>query len=64
MLQELEAEYILNSSDSDFPEKLQELAKKLRATVCFEAVGGKLTGQIMSRMPSGSKCILYGLLSE
>ncbi len=36
----------------------------MRATVCFEAIGGKTTGQLMSKMPSGSTCILYGLLSE
>ena len=58
------AEHILNSSDADFLDKLQELAKKLKATVCFESVAGDLTGQLLSRMPYGSKCILYGCLSE
>ncbi len=64
ILKDLGAEHVLNSSDADFFEKLQDLAKKLRATVCLEAIGGKFTGQVMSRMPSGSTCILYGLLSE
>jgi NADPH:quinone reductase-like Zn-dependent oxidoreductase len=63
-LQELGAEYILNSTDAGFEERLAELAKQLRATVCFEAVAGKMTGQVLSRMPSNSVCIIYGLLSE
>ena len=41
-----------------------ELSKKLNATVCFEAVGGKLTAQIINRMPARSLMIVYGLLSE
>jgi len=64
ILQDLGAENILNSTDADFPQKLQELAKQLRATVCLEAIGGKMTGQIMSKMPSNSTAIVYGCLSE
>ncbi len=64
LLKELGAEHVLNSSEPDFNKKLSELAKRLRATVCFEAIGGKFTGQVMSCMPSGSICMLYGLLSE
>lgn len=58
------AEIVLNSSDEGFWEELGELAKKLRASVCFEAIGGKMTGQVMSKMPSKSVCIVYGVLSE
>ena len=36
----------------------------MRATICFEAIAGDTTGQIMSAMPSNSKCIMYGCLSE
>ena len=64
MLREMGEEYILNSSDPDFLDKLSDLAKSLKATVCLEAVAGNLTGQIMSKMPSKSVTILYGLLSE
>jgi len=63
-LKDLGAEHILNSSEPDFLEKLGELAKKLKATMCFEAVAGDITGEIMSKMPYGSKCIVYGCLSE
>lgn len=58
------AEHILNSSEPDFFDKLAELAKKLKATVCLEAIGGSFTGQLMSKLPFGTKCILYGCLSE
>ena len=64
ILQDLGAENILNSTDADFPQKLQDLAKQLRATVVLEAIGGKMTGQILSKMPSNSTCMLYGCLSE
>ncbi len=40
------------------------MAKKLRATVCLEAIGGKMTGLVMSKMPPKSTCIVYGVLSE
>lgn len=44
LLKDLGAEHVLNSSDSDFFEKLQDLAKKMRATVCLDAISGKFTG--------------------
>lgn len=44
ILKDLGAEHILNSSDEGFLDTLQELTKKLRATVCFEAIAGSMTG--------------------
>ena len=64
ILKDLGAEHVLNSTDADFLDKLRDLSKQLRATVCLEAIGGKFTGTVMSCMPAGSTCILYGLLSE
>ena len=64
ILKDLGAEHVLNSTDADFLEKLRDLAKQLRATVCFEAIGGKFTGTVMTCMPASSTCMLYGLLSE
>lgn len=57
-------EHILNQTEPDFFDKLKELAKKLRATVCFEAIAGNFTGQLMAKLPFRSRCILYGCLSE
>ena len=64
MLQEMKCEYIINQSDPDFLDQLSELIKKLKANICFEAVAGNLTGQILNRMPYKSRLILYGMLSE
>ena len=44
ILKDMGAEHVLNSSDEGFWDQLGELAKRLRATVCFEAIGGKTTG--------------------
>lgn len=61
-LQQIGAKYILNSTDTDFPEKLKDLSSKLQATVCFEAVGGKLTNTILVNMPKDSTIFVYGAL--
>lgn len=44
ILKDMGAKHVLNSTDTDFNEQLKTLAKKLRATVCFEAIGGPMTG--------------------
>ena len=58
------AEHVLNSSEPDFDKELSKLVKRLNATVCFEAISGTATGQIMKAMPPKSISIVYGLLSE
>lgn len=30
----------------------------------IEAVGGEMTGKVLERLPHGSTCLFYGLLSE
>ncbi|TNV77752.1 hypothetical protein FGO68_gene2007 [Halteria grandinella] len=64
MLSEIGAEYVLDSSQSGFGERLKELADKLQATVLFEAVGGETTAEVLEQLPYNSVCIIYGLLSE
>lgn len=63
MLKAAGAEYVVNSSDPDFEQKLKELAHQLNATVLFDAVGGKLPQQLLSAAPKGSKLFIYGRLS-
>jgi NADPH:quinone reductase-like Zn-dependent oxidoreductase len=58
------AEFIVNSSDIDFEEKLKELAQKLNATVIFDCVGGKMVQQLIDAAPNGSKLFIYGRLSS
>ena len=64
LLKEMGAEHVLNSSEPDFDKELSKLVKRLNATVCFEAISGTATGQIMKAMPPKSISIVYGLLSE
>jgi len=64
LLHSLGAKYVLNSSDGDFVEKLQEMCKRLKATIAFDAVAGSMTGTVLSAMPPKSTVYVYGALSE
>ena len=64
LLKDMGAEYVVNSFHDDFEKQLGDLTRKLNANVCFEAVGGKLTAQVLKKMPARSLMIVYGLLSE
>ena len=44
---EYAAEHVLNSSEAGFDEALYELAHKLNATVCLEAVAGEMPGRCL-----------------
>lgn len=47
ILEELGAEYIVNSSSETFKEDLTALVQKLNATIFFDAIGGEITGQVL-----------------
>jgi NADPH:quinone reductase-like Zn-dependent oxidoreductase len=51
ILQDLDCTYIINTSEEDWEKQLYDLSRKLKATVCFEAVAGELTGKILNNMP-------------
>lgn len=57
------AREVFDSSEESFDERLAEACKRVRATVAFDAVAGKLTGRVLHAMPSGSECVVYGGLS-
>ena len=61
---EYKAEHVLNSSSENFCDEFTALSKKLKATLLIECVGGDITGTLLECMPSRSKCIFYGALSE
>ncbi len=54
---------VLNATDKKFEESLALKASKLGADICFDAVGGSQSGQIINAMPAGAELILYGGLS-
>ncbi len=64
LLHSLGAKHVLNSSDSDFSEKLGDACVKLNATIAFDAVAGPTTGTVLNAMPAGSTVHVYGALSE
>ena len=55
--------HVLCSTDEDFTDKLEELSSKLMPTVAFDAVSGKISGEMFNAMPAGSDLVTYGALS-
>ncbi|GGA11990.1 alcohol dehydrogenase [Paenibacillus marchantiophytorum] len=62
LLRELGGQHIMNSSSATFEQDLKMKCHQLGATVCFDAVGGELTGPVLSALPDGSSLFQYGLL--
>jgi NADPH:quinone reductase-like Zn-dependent oxidoreductase len=59
----LGAQHVLISSEKNFSKELYTLARTLKATLVFDAVGGKLTRQILLAVPPDSTIVIYGNLS-
>lgn len=57
------AEFVINSSYSNWTKELSSLAKKLNATTAFDAIGGSITGDLLRAMPPASEILVYGALS-
>ena len=53
----------MNSAERSFQDDLRLLSGKLNATLVFDAVGGRLTREIMQVVPADSDVVLYGNLS-
>lgn len=60
---EEKAEYVLNSEESDFSEKLKQICDTLKPKCLLDAVSGELTGTILKNMPNNSTAYIYGSLS-
>ncbi|CAD8046518.1 unnamed protein product [Paramecium primaurelia] len=63
LLKQEGAKYVLNQTSETFFQDLNALATQLNATVFFDAIGGSLTGQILTQLPNKSTALVYGLLS-
>ena len=57
------AEHILVSTAPDFPEALKSLCTQFDASIAFDAIGGEMTGQLMTGLINGGAVYVYGLLS-
>ena len=64
MLHSMGGEYILNSSDMDFYNKLHQLSHQLKATLILDQVGGEQSRKLLDAVPSGSPILVYGSLSS
>ncbi|MBZ4417086.1 zinc-binding dehydrogenase [Myxococcus sp. RHST-1-4] len=64
LLRKLGAEHVLSSHESEFEERLRLMCHHLKVSLAFDAVGGRLTGQLMHALPEGGTVIVHGLLSE
>ncbi len=62
-LRKLGAAHILDSSSPGFADELRSLATRLRASTALDAVGGPMTGLLLSAVPPGGQVITYGILS-
>jgi len=58
------AEYVLIETNDGFTEQLNTLAKKLDATVAFDAVGGYISGLMFNALQPDSELVVYGGLSN
>ncbi len=60
----LGGEYILNSSEPDFGDRLRAMAHELRATLLLDAISGDMTQQLADAAPNGSTILIYSRLSD
>ena len=56
-------QFVLCSADDDFVAQLKQLTEELKATLFFDAVGGRHTQQLVEAAPFGSNIKLYSNLS-
>ncbi len=59
----LGAEAVLDSTAPDFDVKLRDVCRIARAMRAFDAVGGDMTGRLLTAMPNGAHVTVYGGLS-
>jgi len=63
MLKERGANYVLDSTSDNFNTELSDFVNTLEPTIAFDAVGGEMTGLLLTSLPSFSRIILYGGLA-
>ena len=61
-LQEIGADYVLNTKDEDFEKKFKELVASLDCRKVYDAIGGQFTGKLVWLMPKKSLINVYGVL--
>lgn len=64
LLQNLGAEHVLDTTTSNFAERLADIARKLNASLILDGVAGELTGILLEACPAGTSAIVYSDLSQ
>jgi NADPH:quinone reductase len=67
LLRDLGAEHVVVTSGDDkskWLSEIKELAQKLKITVAADAVGGEMSGDLLSVLPFGGTTFVYGGLSK
>ncbi|XQW86560.1 zinc-binding dehydrogenase [Thalassotalea piscium] len=64
ILQNIGADYVLNTQEDNFDERLKTLANQHKATVLLDAIAAQDTPKLLKVMPKSSTAIVYGRLSE
>jgi NADPH:quinone reductase len=57
------ARHVLVSEGEGYLEEIGRLCHALHATMAFEAVAGRMTGDLLRVMPEGAEVVVYGALS-
>ena len=56
--------YVFSTTDEEnFAMQMQEICKAKKPTACLNAIGGEMTGKMISYMGDGGTMIIYGGLS-
>jgi len=63
LLKELGAKHVVVTSEENWKETLQAKIQELGATVAFDAVAGIMSADILSCLPKGGTCFVYGVLA-
>lgn len=63
-LTEIGAKAVVVSTVEGWQAQLKELCKENDATLCFDAVAGGLTGDVLKAMPNNSQVRVYGGMSQ
>ncbi|EGR29531.1 zinc-binding dehydrogenase family protein, putative [Ichthyophthirius multifiliis] len=63
MKKQFENEFVISQDSQDFSNQIKQLSEQLSINICFDPIGGSITGQVFNNLPQKSVVIIYGSLS-
>jgi len=64
LLRSMGAEHVLDSSEPDFDQRLEETCRRLDIHLALDAVAGEMTGRLLAALPKHSTVLVIGWLSQ